>query len=87
MVDWKLMVVDECHKIKEMQSGVTRAMKAFSCQVRIGLTGTALQNKYEELWCLLDWANPGCLGSVKHFQAEFSSPMTKGFRLDAAQLL
>jgi len=85
MVDWKMMVVDECHKIKEMQSGITRAMKAFSCQVRIGLTGTALQNKYEELWCLLDWANPGCLGSVKHFQAEFSSPMTKGFRLDATK--
>jgi len=85
MVDWKMMVVDECHKIKELQSGITRAMKAFSCQVRIGLTGTALQNKYEELWCLLDWANPGCLGSVKHFQAEFSSPMTKGFRLDATK--
>ena len=41
------------------------------CKRRIGLTGTALQNKYEELWCLLDWANPGCLGSCKHFQREF----------------
>jgi len=85
MVDWRVMVVDECHKIKEINSGVTRALKSFSCKMRIGLTGTALQNKYEELWCLLDWANPGCLGSAKHFQAEFTSPMTKGFRLDATK--
>ena len=85
MVDWRVMVVDECHKIKEISSGITRALKAFSCKIRIGLTGTALQNKYEELWCLLDWANPGCLGSAKHFQTEFTSPMTKGFRLDATK--
>ena len=57
-----LRVVDECHKIKEMNPGVTHAMKSLSCPMRIGLTGTAVQNKYEELWCLLDWDNPGCLG-------------------------
>jgi len=85
MVNWKAIVVDECHKIKENNSGVTQAMKSFTCNVKIGLTGTALQNKFDELWCLLDWANTGCLGSLKHFQAEFSSPMTKGFRQDASK--
>lgn len=24
-------------------------------QVRIGLTGTILQNNLEELWCVMDW--------------------------------
>ena len=82
-VTWRLVVADECHKIKEAASGVTRAMKALAVGARVGLTGTALQNKYEELWCLLDWANPGCLGSLDHFRAEFSLPMVRGFRQDA----
>ena len=45
---------------------------------------SALQNKCEELWCLLDWANRA-LGVFNYFQAEFSSPMTKDFRLDATK--
>lgn len=85
LVDWDLVVVDECHKIKEPSAKITIALKSLRCKVRLGLTGTALQNKYDELWCLLDWANPGCLGSLKHFQHEFSQPMTKGFRLDATK--
>ena len=58
LVDLRVVVVDECHKIKEMNLGVTHNMK---CSMRIGMNGTAVQTKYEELWCLLDWANPGCL--------------------------
>ena len=82
-VAWQLVVVDECHKIKEKNSAITLALKSLSCLKRVGLTGTALQNNYEELWCLLDWANPGCLGSLEHFKSEFSLPMVRGFRQDA----
>ena len=84
-VTWKVVIADECHKIKEVSSGVTRALKSLPARARVGLTGTALQNKYEELWCLLDWANPGCLGSMDHFKAEFSQPMVRGFRQDASR--
>ena len=55
LVDLRVVVVDECHKIKEMN------LHAMKCSMRIGMNGTAVQTKYEELWCLLDWANPGCL--------------------------
>ena len=82
-VAWKLVVADECHKIKEKCSGLTKALKSLLCLKRIGLTGTAFQNKYEELWCLLDWANPGCLGSAENFKSRLSRPMVKGFRQDA----
>ena len=80
---WKLVVADECHKIKEKCSGLTKALKSLLCLKRIGLTGTAFQKKYEELWCLLDWANPGCLGSAENFKSRLSRPMVKGFRQDA----
>ena len=67
-VRWDAVIVDEVHRLKEAKAKVTQALKRLKCRRRIGLTGTLLQNKYEELWCVLDWANPGCLGSqqVKH---------------------
>ena len=80
-----VVVVDGCHKIKESKSGVTQALKSFSVSARVGLTETTVQNRYEELWCLLDWANPACLGSLDHFKQEFSQPMTRGFRQDASK--
>ena len=46
-VAWKVIIADECHKIKEVSSGVTRALKGLPVRARVGLTGTALQNKYE----------------------------------------
>ena len=82
-VSWQMVVVDECHKIKENNSAITQTLKSLKCLKRIGLTGTALQNKYEELWCVLDWANPGCLGSLELFKRDFSRPMVRGFRQDA----
>merc|ERR1719239_1177871 len=82
-MDLKTIIADECHKIKEVSSGVTRALKGLPVRARVGLTGTALQNNYEELWCLLDWANPGCLGTLEQFKSEFSLPMVRGFRQDA----
>ena len=45
---------------------------------RYGLTGTPLQNKLEEFWCVLDWANPGSLGPSKKFNKEFGKPIRKG---------
>ena len=67
------------------------SVKFVVCKRRYGLTGTALQNKYSELWCLLDWANPGCLGSSKHFIYEFRfvhfKRRTRGFkRLSVASM-
>uniref|UniRef100_A0A673MBE0 ERCC excision repair 6 like 2 n=1 Tax=Sinocyclocheilus rhinocerous TaxID=307959 RepID=A0A673MBE0_9TELE len=48
------------------------------CKVRVGLTGTILQNNLEELWCVMDWAIPGCLGSPVGFKNKFSDPVEHG---------
>jgi len=61
-VKWDCVVADECHQIKSLTSQVTQAMNEVNALCRIGLTGTAIQNKYEELWALLNWTNPGRFG-------------------------
>jgi len=59
LIEWDCVVADECHQLKERTSETTKAMNEVNSLCRIGLTGTAIQNKYEELWTLLNWTNPG----------------------------
>lgn len=77
-IDWGAVIVDEAHKIKNHKSQITQAMKGMRCKVRVGLTGTVLQNNLEELWCVMDWAIPGCLGSLAGFKNRFSDPIEQG---------
>ncbi|XP_077418148.1 DNA excision repair protein ERCC-6-like 2 isoform X2 [Vanacampus margaritifer] len=84
-IDWSAVFVDEAHKIKNPNSQITQAMKGLKCQVRIGLTGTILQNNLEELWCVLDWAVPGCLGNLGHFKIKVSDPIERGQRHSATK--
>lgn len=50
MVEWDAVIADECHIIKGRFSETTRAMNEINALCRIGLTGTAIQNSYDELW-------------------------------------
>ncbi|KAG6329677.1 hypothetical protein ID866_9411, partial [Astraeus odoratus] len=59
---WSAVIVDEVHRVKNPRSKMTEAYHRFACQRRFGLTGTAIQNSYHELWTILDWTNPGRLG-------------------------
>ncbi|XP_029367387.1 DNA excision repair protein ERCC-6-like 2 isoform X2 [Echeneis naucrates] len=78
--DWSAVIVDEAHKIKNPSSQITQAMKELKCKIRIGLTGTILQNNLEELWAV-----PGCLGSLGHFKNIFSEPIEQGQRFSATK--
>ncbi|KAA1466811.1 hypothetical protein DENSPDRAFT_831699 [Dentipellis sp. KUC8613] len=46
--------------------------------IRIALTGTAIQNSYLELWTLLDWANPGSVGSISQWKKCVMDPLMAG---------
>ncbi|KAL4911787.1 P-loop containing nucleoside triphosphate hydrolase protein [Aspergillus aurantiobrunneus] len=83
MVDWDCVIADECHAIKERSSETTKAMSDINALCRIGLTGTAIQNKYEELWTLLNWTNPGRLGPVTTWKSRISEPLKIGQSHDA----
>ena len=47
MIEWDAVIADECHIIKERKSDVTTQLALVNSRVRIGLTGTAIQNNYE----------------------------------------
>ena len=78
LIPWDCVVADECHQIKERNSAVTKAMNEVNALCRIGLTGTAIQNNYEELWTLLNWTNPGRLGPMSTWKSSISEPLRIG---------
>ncbi|KAL3868004.1 hypothetical protein ACJMK2_040844 [Sinanodonta woodiana] len=84
-VDWDAVIVDEVHRIKDLKAQTTRALRAINTRKRYGLTGTALQNNLTELWCLMDWAQPGCLGLAAEFEAEYATVIERGQRHDASK--
>ncbi|XP_009082576.1 PREDICTED: DNA excision repair protein ERCC-6-like 2, partial [Acanthisitta chloris] len=84
-VEWSAVIVDEAHRIKNPKAQITQTMKSLKCNVRIGLTGTILQNNMKELWCVMDWAVPGLLGSRVHFKKTFSDPVEHGQRHTATK--
>ncbi|KAK3308019.1 P-loop containing nucleoside triphosphate hydrolase protein [Chaetomium strumarium] len=82
-VEWDCVVADECHVLKDRKSETTQAMDEVNALCRIGLTGTAIQNKYEELWTLLNWTNPGHFGTLAEWTQTITKPLTVGQSHDA----
>jgi SNF2 family DNA or RNA helicase len=82
-IDWDCVIADECHTIKGRSSEITQAMNDINALCRIGLTGTAIQNNYDELWTLLNWTNPGRFGSLASWKASISDPLRIGQAHDA----
>ncbi|KAK5165695.1 uncharacterized protein LTR77_008618 [Saxophila tyrrhenica] len=82
-VMWDCVIADECHIIKERKSEITKSMNRVNALCRIGLTGTAIQNKYEELWTLLNWTNPGTFGPMNAWKQAICIPLKLGQSYDA----
>jgi len=58
-VRWKLMVCDECHRIRNPTALTTRAILAMDAARRIGLTGTPVQNSLVDIWSQLNGTPSG----------------------------
>lgn len=82
-IGWDCAVADECHMFKERKSETSKAMNNLNAWCRIGLSGTAIQNKYEELWTLLNWTNPGALGPISQWKTSICVPLKVGQSHDA----
>lgn len=75
---WSCVIIDEVHRVKNLSSKITQAFHQFTCRCRFGLTGTTIQNSYSEMWTILDWTNPGKLGTPKQWQGYVAKPLTTG---------
>eukprot|EP01024_Parvocaulis_polyphysoides_P020210 TRINITY_DN19362_c0_g4_i2.p1 TRINITY_DN19362_c0_g4~~TRINITY_DN19362_c0_g4_i2.p1 ORF type:complete len:851 (+),score=164.48 TRINITY_DN19362_c0_g4_i2:299-2554(+) len=70
-LNFKYVVVDEGHKLKNHQSQLTQEMLQLNIDNRLILTGTPLQNHVTELWSLLNFVMPDAFPNLNEFEAMF----------------
>ena len=72
-INWKCVILDEAHRLKNRASKVSELLKCYKMQHRVLLTGTPLQNSIDELWALLNFLEPEKFPSEKDFISNFGS--------------
>ncbi|MFQ3579299.1 MAG: SNF2-related protein, partial [Bacteroidales bacterium] len=70
-LDYTIVVLDEAQRIKTPGRLTTNAAKALKAEFKVAVTGTPVENSYHDLWCIMDFTNPGLLGHAKQFALEF----------------
>ncbi|KAJ6471280.1 SNF2 family DNA-dependent ATPase [Mycena vitilis] len=73
-IPWGYIVVDEGHRLKNMNCALMREVKRYSSAGRMVLTGTPLHNNLAELWSLLNFILPDIFDDIDAFQEWFSLP-------------
>ncbi len=72
---WRGVVLDEAQNVKNADSKQAQAVRALDASYRVTLTGTPIENHVGDLWSLMDFLNPGLLGTQASFRREFLIPI------------
>ena len=86
-LDWQRVVLDEAQAIKNSLSRSAKAAKRLRAEHRIALTGTPVENRLAELWSIMDFLNPGMLGSPELFRARYAIPVERHGLTESAERL
>jgi SNF2 family DNA or RNA helicase len=77
-IRWGGVILDEAQNVKNPQTLQARAARALQADYRIALTGTPVENHVGDLWSIMEFLNPGLLGSQSEFKRQFFSPIESG---------
>merc|ERR1712013_740715 len=72
-IQWRYIVVDEGHRLKNMNCRLIKELKQYHSANRLLLTGTPLQNNLSELWSLLNFLLPEIFDDLRAFESWFDA--------------
>lgn len=76
-VNFDLLVCDEGHRLKNESNKVLKSLNEFNIARKLVLTGTPIQNDLNEFFNIVNFINPGILGSRLEFQKLFLKPILR----------
>lgn len=68
---WKFLIVDEGHRLKNVNCKLIQELKRINTRNKLLLTGTPLQNNLAELWSLLNFIMPDIFADFEIFNKWF----------------
>jgi len=74
-IPWSGIVLDEAQNIKNPETKQARAARGFRADYRLVLTGTPVENNVGDLWSIMEFLNPGFLGTQAAFKRGFFIPI------------
>lgn len=80
-----LLVCDEAHRLKNSENQTSQALNSIPVKRRVLLTGTPMQNDLQEFYAMVDFTNPGVLGTPEEFRKNILFPILRGREPDATE--
>lgn len=72
---WRVLIIDEAQNIKNHDTAQSKAIKEIPADIHVAMSGTPVENRLTEFWSIMDFANKGYLGNVKHFKEAYANPI------------
>lgn len=86
-IHFEVAIFDEIQLAKNPASRMHEALSQVKARMRIGLTGTPIENNLRELKALFDIVLPGYMPGETRFREMFINPIEKGFDEEKKELL
>ncbi|MBA4146606.1 MAG: DEAD/DEAH box helicase [Verrucomicrobia bacterium] len=68
---FRAIILDEAQFIKNPAAQVTQSVKQLKADQKLALTGTPLENRLLDLWSIVDFVQPGYLGTQDKFSETY----------------
>ncbi|MCC6316731.1 MAG: DEAD/DEAH box helicase [Gemmatimonadaceae bacterium] len=76
-IEFDYVILDEAQAIKNPETDAAKAARLLRARHRLAMSGTPIENRLAELWSLLEFLNPGMLGTAAAF-ARLTRPADDG---------
>ncbi|KAF3691906.1 DNA repair and recombination protein RAD54B [Channa argus] len=76
-VEFGLVICDEGHRLKNSSIKTSSALSSLTCNRRVILTGTPVQNDLQEFYAIIEFVNPGILGSSTAYKKVYEEPILR----------
>ena len=65
------------NRSRTARRGTTQSVRSIPTERRVAMTGTPVENRLSELWSIMEFLNPGILGSERSFRERFADPIER----------
>ncbi len=86
-IAWSAVILDEAQNIKNPETRQAKAARSLEAEFKLALTGTPVENNVGDLWSIMEFLNPGFLGSQNEFKRKFFLPIQASGDKAAAERL
>lgn len=75
--EFDLLICDEGHRLKNNSNKTLQALNSLNIEKKVLLSGTPIQNDLAEFFNIVDFINPGILGTFNQFKKIFVNPILR----------